>query len=142
VLLVEDNCFDVLLFQEAIELYRLPFELHVASDGERACEFIDRAARDPGAARPEILILDLNLPRRSGREVLECARANEAFRGTAVLIVSSSDLSRERDELAQLGASRFFTKPTGYDDFLKVGEILKELSESDSVGRASPAGPL
>lgn len=138
VLLVEDNRFDVLLFEEAIELHQLPINLKIASDGERACELLEQAAKDPEAPLPRILVLDLNLPRRSGREVLERTRAIEALQTLPVLVVTSSDLSAEREELAKLGVKRYFTKPTSYDEFLKVGEVLKQmLAESDGSSRPS-----
>ena len=132
-LLAEDNLADVLLIQEAIELYALPLDLHIVEDGEKALEFIRAAENDSEAPCPELLLLDLNLPRRSGKEVLERVRQSRKFKDIPVLIITSSDVAKERDELARLGANRYFRKPSNYEAFLKVGQVLKELLEEDAV---------
>jgi chemotaxis family two-component system response regulator Rcp1 len=132
-LLAEDNPADALLIEEAIERHNVPVELHVVDDGEKAIAFIERAESDPDAPCPEVLLLDLNLPRRSGKEVLERIRRSEKCKNIPVLVISSSDLSRDREELAQLGARGYFRKPTSYEQFLKVGEVLKALLEDELV---------
>jgi CheY-like chemotaxis protein len=128
-LLVEDNLPDVMVVEDAISQHQVPVELYIVDDGEKACEFIDRAANDPEAPRLEFLLLDLNLPKRSGIEVLHHLRNRSQFRDIPVLIITSSDLSRDRDRFAELGANRYFRKPPDYEKFLKVGEVLKELLE-------------
>ena len=133
VLLAEDNRVDVMLIKEAIETYRLPIELHLANDGEEACEIIEAADADLASPCPELLVLDLNLPRRSGIEILERLRSSAKCKDIPVLVVTSSDLSRERDELAKLGVWRHFRKPTGYDDYLKIGEVLNELLKESQL---------
>ena len=132
-LLVEDNRADALLVQEAIALHELPIELHVVEDGEQAFQFIERVDGDPEAPAPGIILLDLNLPKRHGKEVLQSVRASRRCRNTPVLIITSSDLSVERDELARLGANRYFRKPFSYDEFMKVGEVLKEILKDSSI---------
>jgi chemotaxis family two-component system response regulator Rcp1 len=124
-LLVEDNRIDVLMVEEAIELQGLPIELHVAEDGERACDFLAQADETPEAVKPDVLLLDLNLPKRSGKEVLARLRHGKACKDIPVLIITSSDTARERDELAKLGVAGYFRKPASYDDFMKLGQVLK-----------------
>lgn len=126
-LLAEDNPADVLLVEEAIKLYRLPIQLHVVQDGELAANYFERAESDPSLPCPSLLILDLNLPKLSGKEVLERVRSTVKSRNIPVLIITSSDLSVEREQLRILGADRYFRKPIDYEQFLKIGLILEEL---------------
>ena len=131
-LLVEDNLPDVIVVEDAIAQHQIPIELYIVDDGEKACEFIDRAANDPDAPRLEFLLLDLNLPKRSGIEVLHHLRDCTPFRNIPVLIITSSDLSRDRARFSELGANRYFRKPASYESFLKVGEVLKEMLQQDA----------
>ena len=126
-LLVEDNRGDVMIVEEAILLYNLPIELHVVEDGEKAFEFIRRAEVDPKSLFPQMLILDLNLPKRSGKEVLQRLRQSPTFQRIPVLVITSSESKKDRREVTQLGANVVFHKPSSYDKFLKIGEVLKEL---------------
>lgn len=105
----------------------------MVNDGEKACEFIDKVESDPNAGCPEFLLLDLNLPKRSGKEVLQHARRSGKCKHIPVLVITSSDLPKDRAELSALGANRYFRKPASYEQFLKVGEILKELLQNDAV---------
>lgn len=127
-LLVEDNRADVLLVQEALALYELPVVLHVLDDGEKAFEFIERAEAGLGPF-PQILLLDLNLPKRTGQEVLQRIRQSPKCKDIPVLIITSSNSIRDRNELAALGASEYFSKPPDYHEFLKVGGAVKRLIE-------------
>jgi CheY-like chemotaxis protein len=125
-LLAEDNLPDALLVREAIRAQNLPLEVHVASDGQRAIEFIARAEVDLNAPCPHLLMLDLNLPRADGFEVLRRLRASEKCRDTPVLIISSSDSQNDRSQAAELGAA-YFRKPPSYEEFLKLGGVLQQL---------------
>ena len=90
-LLAEDNLPDALLVREAIRMERLPLEVHVAPDGERAIDFIAQAENDPNAPCPHVLLLDINLPKVDGFEVLRRIRASDRCGNVPVLMVSSSD---------------------------------------------------
>jgi DNA-binding response OmpR family regulator len=131
-LLAEDNLPDALLVREAIRLQNLPLDVHMAADGQAALAFIDRAAKDPDAPRPQVLLLDLNLPKVDGFEVLRRLRANAQFQNTPVLIISSSDAPNDRSQAAQFGAG-YFRKPPSYDEFLKLGVVLKEMLKAHGV---------
>jgi two-component system, chemotaxis family, response regulator Rcp1 len=124
-LLAEDNRTDVLMVEEAIEHQELAVELHVVDDGEKACEFLEQADRDPAAIRPDVLLLDLNLPKRTGKDVLACLRRSKFCLHIPVLIITSSDNSKDRDELTRFGVARYFRKPASYDEFMKLGSVLK-----------------
>jgi chemotaxis family two-component system response regulator Rcp1 len=128
-LLAEDNRADALLIEDAIAAYNLPIELHIVEDGEEAFAFIQRVEADEATACPQMVLLDLNLPRRSGKEVLHFLRGSRRCKDIPVLVVSSSDMSKDRTDVGQLGADYYFRKPSNYDEFLKVGEVLKTIIE-------------
>lgn len=125
-LLAEDNLPDALLVREAIRLEKLPVELHLVSDGQKAIEFIARAEQDPNAPCPHLLVLDLNLPKKNGFEVLRRLRASAACKDVPVLIVTSSDSPGDLQQAAAFGAT-YFRKPPSLEEFLKLGVVLKEL---------------
>ena len=112
--------------REAIRRENLPLEVHLAPDGQRAIEFIAKAEEDPDAPIPQFLLLDLNLPKVDGFDVLRRLRASEKFKTTPVLVVSSSDSPSDRSQAAALGAG-YFRKPPSYEEFLKLGAVLKQL---------------
>jgi chemotaxis family two-component system response regulator Rcp1 len=128
-LLAEDNPADVLLIEEAIALHRLPIRLHVVRDGELAANYFKAAETDQSVPCPSLLILDLNLPKLSGKEVLARVRSGVKCRNIPVLIITSSDSSVEREQLKMLGADRYFRKPNDYEQFLEIGLVLQELIE-------------
>jgi CheY-like chemotaxis protein len=131
-LLAEDNLPDALLVKEAIKTEKLPLEVHLAPDGERALDFISRAEKDPDAPCPDVLLLDLNLPRVEGFEVLLRVRASEKCRAIPVLIVTSSASQADRSEAARLGAG-YFRKPVTYDEFIKIGGVIRGLLEEHGL---------
>ncbi len=118
--------------REAIRMENLPLEIHVAPDGQQAIEFIARAENDPDAPHPQLLLLDLNLPKVDGFEVLRRLRASEKFKTIPVLIVSSSDAPGDRSRAAEYGAG-YFRKPPNYEEFLKLGGVLKQLLKDNGA---------
>lgn len=125
-LVAEDNLPDALLVREAIRMEDLPLDVHIAADGQQAIEFIAKAERDPDAPCPHFLLLDINLPRADGFEVLRRLRASERCRAVPVIVISSSDSPADRSQAAKLGAG-YFRKPPSYEEFLKLGGVLKQL---------------
>jgi CheY-like chemotaxis protein len=125
-LLAEDNLPDALLVREVIRAQNLPLEVHLVSDGEQAVEFIARSDEDESAPRPQLLLLDLNLPKMEGFEVLQRLRDSRRSKAIPVLVVTSSDSAADRAQAAKLGAY-YFQKPPSYEGFLKLGEVLKQL---------------
>jgi chemotaxis family two-component system response regulator Rcp1 len=126
--LVEDNRADVFLLREAIEAAGVQADLHVISDGEKAVEFINQADRDDSVSCPSLVILDLNLPRKTGCEVLQRLRLGR-WAEARVLIITSSNSELDRVNAARLGANGYFRKPSTYDAYLKVGDVVKEMIE-------------
>lgn len=125
-LLAEDNLPDALLVQEAIRMENLPLDVYIAADGQQAIEFIAKAEKDPDAPCPHFLLLDINLPKADGFEVLRRLRASERCRSIPVVVISSSDSPGDRGNAAKMGAG-YFRKPPSYEEFLKVGGVLKRL---------------
>jgi len=134
ILLVEDNPGDVYLIGEALRRQGLDFELLVAEDGARALRELEKV-RQGQAKAPDLILLDLNVPKKNGLEVLRHIRADPACARTPVAILTSSDYPREKVEALDLGASCFIRKPTDLDDYMKVGATLKELFASELGAR-------
>jgi len=119
--------------REAIRLENLPLEVHVASDGERAIDWIIKVEQNElDIPCPQVFLLDLNLPKVDGFEVLRRIRASEKCKEVAVLVVTSSDSPADRALAAQLGAG-YFRKPTSLDEFLKIGSVLKQFLEQKGL---------
>jgi len=120
------------MVREAIQTENLPFELHLATDGQKAIDFIARAEQDPGAPCPQFLLLDLNLPKKDGFEVLRRLRASSVCKDIPVLIITSSDSPSDLSQAAAFGAG-YFRKPPSYDEFLKLGGVLRQLLADSGV---------
>jgi CheY-like chemotaxis protein len=129
ILLVEDNSADVGLVREALEEHNVDCELLVIGDGDKAIRFIEALDAEPTVC-PDLFIIDLNLPKRSGRDVLQSMRQNSKCHGATVVILSSSEALRDRTEAVELGASRYIRKPLLLDEFLALGAIFKQMLES------------
>jgi CheY-like chemotaxis protein len=126
VFLTEDNRGDVLLVREALAAHHIPHDLHVATNGAEALDFVSRMGNPGEAPCPDILILDLNLPRIDGYEVLREFRGHAAGAATPVIIMSSSDTPGDREKASALGVTSYFRKPTTFSAFLQLGAIIKE----------------
>jgi CheY-like chemotaxis protein len=96
-------------------------------DGEKAVDFIDEIDRDAGELCPHLLLLDLNLPKKSGAQVLQHVKQSRRLRNVPVVVLTSSDSPRDKDQAAQLGATRYFRKPSRLAEFMKLGELVRDL---------------
>jgi len=128
VLLVEDNPADADLVQEALDGARVECGLRVLEDGTKAVEFIAQVEKNE-APRPDLILLDLNLPRLSGEEVLKRLRTSPRFGAVKVLIITSSNAARDRERVMELGATDYFRKPSRLDQFLELGPKVREMLE-------------
>lgn len=130
ILVAEDNVPDVFLVREALALSEVEHDLHVVEDGEEALRFIERADFGNGDAPiPALLLLDLNLPKRTGDEILVGLRQSRTCRDIPVIIMTSSDSPKDREEAARLGAVAYFRKPSDLEEFLKLGELVRDILE-------------
>ncbi len=124
---MEDNEADVFLIQEAIAAKKLPMAHHVVRDGEQAMRYFDDADRDVSAPCPSLVILDINLPKKQGCEVLKHMRRSRRCANALVIAVSTSDSARDREQMAELGVNGYFRKPSEYAAFMKLGDVVKGL---------------
>lgn len=125
--LVEDSEADELLMRAALKLDGLDCEFQVSPDGEKAIEYIE--ALDSGEAwhRPDIVLLDLNLPRKGGARVLEKIRHSVACARVPVVVVTSSDSPGDKTQVSRLGATRYFQKPLDLVEFMKLGPLVRDV---------------
>lgn len=131
---IEDNPPDVLLIEEALRSREIKCELVHFRDGEEACTFL---LRNVDNARFDLFILDLNMPRVGGLEVLERLRADASFQDVPVMLLTSSLSASERQEARRLGATRFIRKPADLYEFLdEVGSVASELLNFASIPAA------
>ena len=131
ILVAEDNSGDVALIRMALTEQGVRLRMVVQPDGESAMRFLDDL--DSGhLVCPALVVLDLNLPRISGREVLERLRLRDDCRHIPIVVFSSSDSARDRQSAVGLGASVYLRKPTNLEDFLEVGKLFRELLDPAS----------
>jgi CheY-like chemotaxis protein len=124
IFLAEDNPADVYLLREALSASGNCAVLHVASDGEEAIRFIEACGASSAAPLPDLIILDLNLPKNDGTDLLRTIRTKQLFAPIPVVILTSSDSPRDRSLAERLGADAYFTKPSDLDAFL---DVVREL---------------
>jgi CheY-like chemotaxis protein len=120
VLLVEDDPGDALMTQEAFEHHKIRNQLHVVRDGIEALEFLRREGRYADAPRPGLILLDLNLPKRDGREVLADIKADESLRTIPVVVLTTSEAEEDILRSYNLHANAYVTKPVDFDRFIEV----------------------
>jgi CheY-like chemotaxis protein len=135
ILLAEDNPGDVLLVRRALEAHHVAHELHVVRDGGEALDFVARMGQPEGPPCPDVMLLDLNLPKADGSQVLTEFRKHSVCRDTPVIVVTSSDAAKDRRQMAELGVAHYFRKPTDLDAFLKLGAIVGEVVEASIAPR-------
>ena len=124
ILLVEDNPGDARLTREALLDGKVRNTLHHVSDGEQAMEFLRQEGDYAGMPRPDIVLLDLNLPRKDGREVLAEMKADEKLRSIPVVVLTTSSADEDILRSYNLQASCFITKPVQFDKFV---EMIREV---------------
>ncbi|HWV59004.1 MAG TPA: response regulator [Longimicrobiales bacterium] len=126
ILLVEDNPGDVRLTREALREGKVRNNLNVVPDGEKALAYLRREGPYADAVRPDLILLDLNLPRMSGREVLEAIKAEPRFRSIPVVILTSSEAEQDIVRAYQLNANCYVTKPVDLDQFISVVKSIED----------------
>ena len=127
IVLVEDADPDVFLVREALELGGLRFSLRVFEDGEKAVEFVERVDRDESLPCPHLVLLDLNLPKKPGAEVLEHVRRSQRCADVPVIVLTSSDSPKDREQTARLGATKYFRKPSRLAEFMRLSDIVRDV---------------
>jgi CheY-like chemotaxis protein len=120
VLLVEDDPGDVVLTKEAFADNKVGNSLHVVSDGEEALRFLRQEGEFAEAPRPDLILLDLNLPRKDGREVLEEVKGDPELRRIPVVVLTTSEAEEDILRSYHLHANAYVAKPVDFDQFIKV----------------------
>ena len=118
VLLVEDDEGDVLMTREAFEYYKIRNRLHVVGDGEQALQFLYRTGPYAGAPRPGLILLDVNLPRRSGLEVLAELKQDDELLMIPVIMLTTSRAEEDIVRSYSLHANAFISKPVDFEHFI------------------------
>jgi len=120
VLLVEDSPGDVRLTREAFKDAKMYLNLHVASDGTEAMAFLNHEGEHANAPRPDLILLDLNLPKKDGREVLKEIKGSQTLKSIPVVILTTSASDADILRSYRLHANCYITKPVGLEGFLEV----------------------
>lgn len=119
-LLVEDNPGDVRLTQEALRESKVINNLNVVGDGQAALAFLRREGKYAGAPRPDVILLDLNLPKKDGRDVLAVIKNDPALKRIPVVIITSSEAEQDILKTYELHVNCYVTKPMDLEQFVKV----------------------
>ena len=125
ILLVEDNPGDVDLTREALEGNKLRNNLHVVSDGEAAMAFLRHEGKYAGVPRPGLVLLDLNLPKKNGREVLAEMKADDSLKRIPVVVLTTSQAEEDIHKSYNLHANCYITKPVELAHFIKVVQAIE-----------------
>ena len=123
ILLGEDNPADVYLIRQALEEHGIQYKLEIAAHGGEMIAALTRNTAEP----PDLIILDLNLPRYDGLEILKVIRQNNLLKEIPVVILTSSDSPRDRIAASEFGADRYIRKPSKLDEFMAIGNALQLL---------------
>jgi two-component system, chemotaxis family, response regulator Rcp1 len=125
-LLVEDSPADVGLVEEAFRESILNFRLHLAEDGLEALQFLRKQGKHADAVVPDLILLDWNLPKMNGREVLEQIKSDQRLRSIPVIVLTTSDDDRDVDRAYRLHANCYMTKPVDLERFLKKIRAIED----------------
>lgn len=124
ILLVEDDAADVRLTREALEECKTPYQLLVMRDGIQALEYLERTKTSADVPRPDVILLDWNLPGMNGREVLRAVKTDERLRDIPVLVLTTSSARDDIRQAYDLHANCFITKPVNIHRFFEIiGEV-------------------
>jgi len=126
ILLVEDNPADVRLTQEALKEGKVRNNLHVARDGIEAIEYLRRVGKHAGSPRPDLILLDLNLPRKDGREVLADIKADAELKAIPVVVLTTSAAEADIFKSYKLHANCYIQKPVDLDQFVQVVKSIDD----------------
>ena len=125
ILLVEDNKGDIGLIEEVFEEAKIKNNIHVAEDGEEALRYLLGKGKFSGSRHPDLILLDLNLPKKDGREVLREIKEDKNLHSIPVIVLTTSNAEKDILEAYDLHANAYVTKPLGFNEFIKVVESIE-----------------
>ncbi|HEY8036112.1 MAG TPA: response regulator [Methylobacter sp.] len=126
ILLLEDEPSDAYLVKMALKEGKVLAHLHHVVDGREGLDFLNRAEKYADAPRPDLIFLDLNMPRMNGCEFLTAIKADECFKGIPVVVLTTSDVEKDVVSSYQLGATSYITKPIDMPQFIKAVQQIGE----------------
>ena len=124
ILLVDDSPTDVMIAKEALAVSKLLNRVHVVVDGDEALDFLYRRGKHQNAPRPGLVLLDLNLPKRSGREVLAEIKGDESLKSIPVIVLTTSNAESDVMSSYEAHANCYITKPVDFDQFSQVVQSM------------------
>ena len=127
ILIAEDSKSDVYLIRQALQKSGIDAQIHVTDDGEKTVRFFERADADVTEPCPDLILLDINMPRYKGGDILRRLRGSGRCKDALVLVVTSSDSQRDREEMDAFGANGYFRKPSDFSEFMKLGQLVRDL---------------
>ena len=125
ILLAEDNPGDVVLTRKALEQGKLANNLHVTNDGVEALQFLRQAGEYENAPRPDLILLDLNMPRKDGQDVLVALQADDDLCRIPVVVLTSSESEEDIAKSYELNANAYLTKPVDFDGFVDIVDRIE-----------------
>ncbi len=126
ILMVDDNDADIVLMSEVLQSYTIPYRLHTVVDGVEALAFIRREGEYQDVPRPHLILLDLNLPRKDGRQVLSELKSDPSLRRIPVLVLSASNSREDVLRCYNLHANAYITKPMSLEGFTSVIRSIED----------------
>jgi len=126
ILLAEDNPGDVVLTKKALEQGKLANNLHVVEDGVEAMEYLRQEGEYADAVRPDLILLDLNMPRKDGKEVLADINEEDGLSRIPVVVLTSSESEEDIAKSYELSANAYLTKPVDFDGFVEIVNRLED----------------
>ena len=137
IVIVEDNGSDVFLLERALNRQHIAFQLTHLRDGGAALAFIRKEGAYAKSPRPDLILVDLNLPKIGGEDVIRAVRSARHLDGVPACVWSSSESLRDRESLNRLGVDQFIFKPSGLEQFMQIGKTVQDLL----LGGLIPAAP-
>jgi two-component system, chemotaxis family, response regulator Rcp1 len=125
ILVVEDNKADQLIMKEAFKEACAACELHMANDGVEAIAFLNRQGEFKSAPKIDLILLDLNLPKKNGREVLQEIKSNPKFKHLPVLVFSNSESPQDICQCYALGVNAYINKPSDFQEVINLAHIIE-----------------
>ncbi|MES2621979.1 MAG: response regulator [Bacteroidota bacterium] len=125
ILLVEDNRGDIRLTQEALKESQLDIHLDVVMDGEQALDFLFKRNKYIDSVTPHIILLDLNLPKKTGLDVLKEVKSHDTLKRIPIILLTTSDAAHDISRAYNLHANCYILKPVDFEDFSKVIKLIE-----------------
>ena len=127
ILLVEDNQADIRIIQEVFKDFKIKPQLYISQDGIEALNFLNKKGKYKNMPDPDLMLLDLNLPRKNGRELLKEIKKDINLKNMPVIILTTSNTEEDLLNMGKLKANSFITKPIEFDEYKKVLEDIEDL---------------